>query len=164
MATFKQKLVASLSCVLLLAIGLILSVFTSDTAHALEPTATTTRGDAKNPVQVIVYSDPTDEFPFPSSSLGMGHCFSFSTRYRLGTRYFNGWNVGIELAASCRKGQLFTIKLYRNGSFVGSALVRRNGFSRVIWTNVGSGYYSCLFIKSYDGAAVSCSNVALFSW
>lgn len=93
-----------------------------------------------------------------------GGMISFSTQGSTNQHYYDGNNVGIEVSASCQVSGTFTVSLYRNGIFISSASLRRNGFSRAEWNNVGPGSYRFIFSKSNDGATVTCSDIAMFSW
>ena len=79
-------------------------------------------------------------------------------------RYFDGSSVGIEVSASCPVGGTFSVGLYRNDNLIGIASLNRNGFSRAEWTGVGAGSYYFVFSKAADGAKVTCSEIAMFSW
>lgn len=112
-----------------------------------------------------VYSTPRDARSTPTlnrSWYGDEIVFSISAVTPL--RYFDGSNVGIEVRAECPLGGTFSVGLYRNSNLIGIASLNRNGFSRAEWTGVGPGSYYFIFSKTSDGAKVTCSNVAMFSW
>lgn len=93
-----------------------------------------------------------------------GDSASFSSSYSLKERYYDGSSVGIEVTSKCAVDGSFNVSLYRNGTFVAAATLKRNGFSRAEWLNVGPGGYSFRFTKSADGAIIHCTDIALFSW
>lgn len=100
-----------------------------------------------------------------------GQTLSLLSRQETGTSYYDGNNVGIELDASCPVDGFFDVALYRVDarnsrvtSFIGSASFKRNGFTKATWQNVGPGNYKFVFSKSNDGAVVTSSNVATYSW
>ncbi len=90
-------------------------------------------------------------------------------------RSYDHSNMNIELnSVSSAPGaniKTYTIKLYRhscvlficNDDFIGSVLVRRDGFGSGRWTNVGSGDYWFRFEKANDGVRVQSSDVHMFS-
>lgn len=100
-----------------------------------------------------------------------GQTLSLLSRQETGASYYDGNNVGIELDASCPVDGFFDVALYRVDarnsrvtSFIGSASFKRNGFTKATWQNVGPGNYKFVFSKSNDGAVVTSSNVATYSW
>lgn len=112
-----------------------------------------------------VYSTPRDASSTQTlhrSWYGDELVFSISAATPL--RYFDGSNVGIEVRAECPLGGTFSVGLYRNSNLIGIASLNRNGFSRAEWTGVGPGSYYFVFSKAADGAKITCSNVAMFSW
>lgn len=120
------------------------------------------RGDTSR--DAVVYTEVSDVPCRVEERSWYGSKFSFSTFYETSSHRFDGNSVGIEVTSSCPVSGNYYVQLYRGGSYIGRASLKRKGFSRAEWSNVGPGYYKFRFSKSNDGAIVSCSNVAMFSW
>lgn len=93
-----------------------------------------------------------------------GTSASFSSAISLSSHYHDGNNVGIEVTSSCKVNGSFSAQLFREGTFIASATLKRNGFSKAEWLNVGPGIYNLRFGKANDGTTVHCSDIAFFSW
>lgn len=163
MATRRLSHNKPLLFVLLLMSVLAFELLTSQRVGAMESTADSAM-ENESAIETAIHLSSADSPPSFVTQSWDGTSISFAISYRLSARYFDGYNIGIKLTASCPINGTFTISLYRNSSFVGSASVRRNGYSETVWTNVGPGCYSYYFSKSQDGATVLCSNIAMYSW
>lgn len=110
------------------------------------------------------------EIPGISMMSWFGEKLRLASTQTLKARTFDGNNVGIEMTAKCPKDGTFSVTLYRKMSgsnrlrYVGTATFKRNGFTKAVWENVGSGIYQFVCTKSPDGTVVTSSDVAIYSW
>lgn len=117
-------------------------------------------------VGTIVSYDIRDRMASRQSRSWYGTTLRLSSSGRTSTSYFDGNNVGIEMTCSSSKDGYFSVQLKRasDGSTVGTASFKYNGFTKATWTNVGPDSYYFAFSKQIDGAIVTSSDVAMYSW
>ena len=144
--------------------GVVLLLFISTLTLGPSISYASTSEQGRQEIEVRVLSTPQEVEHASTERSWYGDSFSFSRSYSTSSHYYDGSSVGIEVTASCPSKGSFSVMLYRNGSFISSATLNRNGFSRAEWKNVGPGSYSFTFSKSNDGTIVKCSDVAMFSW
>ncbi len=120
-----------------------------------------------SPAKPIVSYERDDSTADIASRSWFGGVLSLGSSQRFGPCTFDGNNVGIEMTASCPRNGTFTVTLYRINPIkqrIGSATFKRNGFTKAVWENVGSGRYQFECTKSPDGATVTSNDVAIYSW
>lgn len=147
--------------------GLGLTVLIAVTLFSVcTPARAYAQGNEGGKVETRVFNDPIGlaNYQVVSDRSWYGGRVSFSINASTNIRYFDGNSVGIEVQASCPTPGSFTVSLYRGNALISTASLKRNGFSRAEWRNVGPGSYRFVFRKSPDGSTVACSNVAMFSW
>lgn len=118
--------------------------------------------EAGNEMTMVLYELPgVATLSSPSPRDGMS--FSFIGSYQTAAKHYNGNTVGIEFTAVCSSSGFFTVQLVRGGQVIGSARAKTNGFSNVVWNNVGSGTY---FFRMYCSLneTITLSNVVMYSW
>lgn len=81
-------------------------------------------------------------------------------------RYFDGSSVGLEMTSSATIQGTFSVSLYREGgTLLGARQLKFNGFSKVTWSNVGSGRYFFSFTKTTaPSVKVTTSQLKMYSW
>lgn len=120
---------------------------------------------ASIPMTAHIYETPMTKRPDNLvETLRINTSFALLTSKSLTAEHFSGQNMGVELTAQSPSSGTFTVKLYRGTSYIGSATLKRNGYSRAEWTNVGPGVYRFVFSKTNDGKVVTCTGVRTFSW
>lgn len=147
------KTLAVIGCALIL-------VFTCvRTARASDVDASST--------EIVISYERADPGIDAASRAWYGRKLTLSRNQTFGPQTFDGNNVGIEMTASCPKSGSFTVTLYKMNPTkqrIGSATFKRNGFTKAVWENVGSGRYLFECAKSPDGATVTSNDVAIYSW
>lgn len=115
--------------------------------------------------KAIVSYNKNESIQILSTNSWYSSSLYLNSRSTIGQRYFDGNHVGIEMTAQCANDGVFTVSLYRsNGSLIGSATFRRNGFTKATWLNVGSGNYFFVCENNYDGKTIFSSDVQTYSW
>lgn len=152
-----------------------LSLYDGNVDYSIAPAGKAAENATYTPIYNAVVSHERTIRPLGSTQVysWYGSELQFVTELAGTPRWYDGNSIGIEMTCSAiTEGQLdthFSVELWRgentsNGTYIGSAALWRNGFSRAEWTNVGSGQYFFRFVKANDGIWVTSNDVAMFSW
>ena len=82
----------------------------------------------------------------------------------IASRYYSGKSVGIETSATSSAAGVFTVRLYKGSSYMGSSTLKCNGVSSAEWSNVGPGAFRFILSKPPGSPNIMCSSVRTYSW
>lgn len=88
----------------------------------------------------------------------------FSRTHKTSAYRLTGKNVGIDIRCAGPKNGSMSITLYRNNVAIGTDTVKRNGFVRARWQNVGSGSYRFELRNGNDGQWITISSLKVYNW